>query len=443
VDKEKKLTVFSLAWPMFFEHLLRMLLGNVNIIMLGRYSDNAVGAVGVSNQIVMMSLTFFAVISTGSAIVINQYLGAEKQEEAGKSAAAAILINVGLGFVISILVFVFSPTLLVFMNLEGEQLEMGQQFLRIVGATAAIQALTATLSAIIRSYGFVKRTLAIAIVMNIINIIGNYIVIFRPFGIPSYGVTGIAVTRVISEIVGFIIAAVFVMAKLGILKYFSKGLLPEMEMFKKIVRIGAPAAAEGVSWTATQTIITSIIASIGAMALNTRIYVNNVVMYVFVLSMSIGGAGQILAGRLVGAGKKDEVYALCVRNLKIALTSNVTMSIIFMLLRFQLLRIFTSDPEILILGAGIMMIDVIVQTGRAFNHTIPTCLRGAGDVKYPMVVQVISMWFVNIPLCWIIVRFTPFGLYGIWIVFALEECSRGIIMYMRLRSRKWEKVSII
>ena len=441
--KEKKLTVFALAWPMFFEHLLRMLLGNVNIIMLGRYSDDAVGAVGVSNQIIMMALTLFAVISTGSAIVINQYLGAEKRKEAGQSAAAAIYINIGLGIAISIVLFIFTPALLRLMNLYGEQMEIAQRYLRIVGAVAAAQALTATLFAIIRSYGFPRHTLAIAVVMNIINIIGNYIVIFRPFEIPSYGVTGIAVTRVISEIAGLTIAAVFVIIKLGVIEHFKTDFPPPTVVFKRIIRIGAPAAAEGISWTATQTIITALISMIGPVALTTRIYVNNVVMYVFVLSMSIGGAGQILAGRLAGAGKMEEVYALCVRNLKIAFTTNTSLSVIFMLMRFHLLRIFTSDPEILMLGAGIMMLDVVVQAGRALNHTIPPCLRGAGDVRYPMIVQVISMWGVGIPLCWIVVRFTPLGLHGIWLVFALEECSRGIIMYLRLRSRKWEKISVI
>ena len=131
------------------------------------------------------------------------------------------------------------------------------------------------------------------------------------------------------------------------------------------------------------------------------------------------------------------------RNVKIALLSNTSLSLVFMLLRFPLLRLYTSDPEILKVGGMIMLLDIFIESARALNHIIPSALRGTGDVQYPVIIIVSSMWLINLPLCWFVCSFTSFGLAGVWITMGIEEWFRGLMMLRRWKSGKWRTKQLI
>lgn len=440
---QKQLSFFHLTWPLFFENMLRTLLGNINTIMLSRLSDQAVSAVGVSTQIINLFITLFSVISTGTAILASQYLGAGKNKEASDASVTALLLNAGIGIVISFAIVAFAPYLLHMMNLPEELMPYALPYLRIVGGAATIQALSTTISALILTYGRAQISLCVAILVNVLNVIGSYLVIYRPFGISDFGVGGVAVARVLSELCGMIVSLIF----LAHLLNRKEKLLPENSVLKKDVRqilhIGMPAAVEGISYTASQTVITSIIATLGTLALSSRIYVDNIVFYVYLLSMSMGSATQVLAGRLAGLGDPDAADRLCMRNLKIAFTSNVVMSLLVMLLRFPLLGLYTSDPEILKIAGVIMLLDILVESARSLNHILPAALRGVGDVQRPVVIMIFSMWLISVPLCWLIATRTSYGLPGVWCALALEEWLRAMLLLHRWKSGKWRNMLLI
>lgn len=438
-EPKQQLNLFSLTWPLFLENMLRMLLGNVNTMMLGRLSDQAVSAVGVSSQIVNLAMTLFSVISTGTAILVSQYLGAGQREKAAQSAFTALLLNAAFGVIASIVLCSCAVPLLQMMNLPDDLWPYAIPYLRIVGAAAIIQALASTCSALIRTYGYTKFSLYIAFLVNILNVIGGWLVVFRPFGLPSFGVQGIAVARTVSELAGLCCSLLFLRSCLA-----GWGVqLPGLQDVKKILTIGAPAAAEGLSYSVTQTLITSMIATLGSLALTTCIYVNNIVFYVYLLSMSMGSATQILAGRLAGLREPDSAHKLCMKNLRLAVCANCGMSILFMLLRMPLLRLYTSDPQILRVGSILLMLDLLIESGRAFNHIIPSALRGVGDVRTPVIIIICSMWVIGIPSCWLMGLQLGWGLVGVWLSMALEEWLRGLLMFFRWKSHKWEKMLLI
>jgi Na+-driven multidrug efflux pump len=114
--EKRNLTIFTLSWPIFIELFLRLLMGNVNVLMLSHYSDKAVGAVGVSAQILNMLVMLYSIVGTGTAIVISQYIGAGMKDSASKAAKLAVGINLVFGIFISILMVLFSRYILVAMN---------------------------------------------------------------------------------------------------------------------------------------------------------------------------------------------------------------------------------------------------------------------------------------------------------------------------------------
>ena len=188
---EKKTTLFKLTWPILVESFLFMLLGTVDIFMLSQFSDDAVGAVGIVNQVVGISGLVFSIITSGTSIICAQYLGANKSnEEKNRLVGAALQVNTLMGIIMSIIMYVFAKNLLVFMKMDNELMSDGIDYMKIVGGFVFLQAIVNTFSAILRAHGKTKTCMIVTIIMNVLNIGLNYVLIFGFGPIPSLGVAG-------------------------------------------------------------------------------------------------------------------------------------------------------------------------------------------------------------------------------------------------------------
>lgn len=194
------LSLFSIFLPLLVESLLTNSMGTVNTLILSQYSDDAVAAVGAANQLLSMIYTFYTVISTGTSIFISHRLGAKKKDQASDAAFTAILCSFALSLLVGGVLSLFAVSLMRMMNLTGQVLADAALYFRICVSFSFFQALISSISAIFRSYGKPKIAVAASLFMNIMNAILNIIVIFRPFETPLYGVSGIAVTSVISHL---------------------------------------------------------------------------------------------------------------------------------------------------------------------------------------------------------------------------------------------------
>lgn len=439
----KNITRFSLTWPLFFEFILRMLLSNVNVLMLSGYSDKAVAAVGVCAQIMNMILTLFMVTSTGSGIIISQYLGAGDGQTAAKAANLSIIANMLIGAFMSIILVVFSRRLLILMNLSGDILDYGSQYLYIVGGSLILQALITTISVIARNFGKPKFALCVAFIINILNLAGNYIALYKPFGLPSYGIEGVAVSLLGSTLIGVLLMLWFLYKRLNLSLSF-KELIPfPVKIFNQILKIGVPSAMENILFTATQTVAITIVTLIGAVEMAAMIYIQSIIPFVYLLSVSMGMATQIMVGHLVGAGKRDEADKESLKSLKYGIISNTLTSLLLMLLRIPILSLYTEDIAIIKIAAFILIIDIGVEIGRSFNNILAWSLRGVGDARYTMKMAIISMGIIDIPMCYILGVWLKMGIVGIWIAFALDEWYRGIMFYKRWKSKKWKQMCLV
>ena len=438
-----ELRLFPLTWPLFIEIFLHMLLGNADTFMLSQYSDSAVAAVGVSNQIISMVIIMYGVLSTGTAILVSQYLGADKYKKVNEIVSLALIVNLIFGLILSLGMTIFSSSILNLMRVPEDIMDTAKGYLIIVGGFSFIQAIIMTVIAIVRSHGLMKVSLYVTIGTNIVNVIGNYIFIFGPFGLPILGARGVAISTTFSRTLGLIvmfyilIKALKIRFSLDFLKPFPR------ETLKNLLKIGIPTAGEQLSYNVSQIVITSFITVLGTRALTTKYYAQNLMMFIFLFSLAIGQATQIIVGRLVGAGKKEEAYKACLRSFKIALVISLLMAVIFSLLSKTLLGILTDDIEIIRLGSILIVMTIILEPGRTFNLVIINALRGAGDVKFPVYMGLISMWGVSVVLSYLLgIRF-GLGLIGMWIAFSCDEWFRGLLMLWRWKSRKWEKMAFV
>lgn len=441
--KAKKLTLFALTWPIFIELLLHMLMGNADTLMLSQYSDQSVAAVGVTNQILSVVIVMFGFVAQGAAILIAQNLGAERVKKAGEIAVMSISLNLIFSLILSVALYVWAVPILNLMDLPSEIMGEAKAYMQIVGGLIFIQALIMTTGAILRSYGYTKDTMNVTIAMNILNVIGNFFVIFGPFGFPVLGVVGVAYSTAISRLLGFIALIILLIKR-------SKGQLDyrrfyryQKEQIKKLLQIGIPSAGEQLSYNASQMIVTYFVAQIGTVAITTKVYTQNIMMFIFLFSIAVGQGTQIMIGHLVGAGEHQKAYQRGVKSLRLAIIISIIMSGLVLLFAKPLLGIFTSDMSVIEMGTMLFMLTIILEPGRAFNLVMINSLRAAGDVKYPVYIGIIVMWGIGVSFAWFFAIFLELGLIGIWISFIADEWVRGIFMFRRWRKQDWMWMSFV
>jgi putative MATE family efflux protein len=433
----EKMTLFALTWPIFIEILLHMIMGNADTLMLSQYSDNSVAAVGVANQLFFVVIVMFGFIATGTSILVAQHLGAKEHQAASEIATVSLGANLLFGGVLSVILVIFGKTLLTFMGIPKDLIREAYIYLVIVGGFSFVQAIIMTIGAIIRSYGFTRDTMYVTIGMNLLNVIGNYLFIFGPFGLPVLGVKGVAISTAVSKAIGLFVLIWLLFKRIDTpLPFRDMFRLPKTHI-KNLLKIGIPSAGEHLSYNLSQVVITIFITMLGTEALTTRVYTTNIMMFIFLFSIAISQGTQIMIGHMIGSNKLEEAYKRCIKSLKLAILISFCMAIVMSLFSVQLFSIFTDNTDIIKVGSLLILLTIILEPGRSFNLVIINALRAAGDVRFPVYMGILSMWGVSVTLSYILGIHFGLGLVGVWISFIVDEWFRGLIMLKRWKSRAW------
>lgn len=439
----EKLSLFLLTWPIFLEVFLFMLMGIADTFMLSALSDDAVSGVGAANQYLHIAILVLEVIGNGAAIVVSQYLGSKRFMEASKISALAVTLNLVVGLVISAGFLLFSKHMMMAMNLQGDVLMYAQSYLSIVGGAIFLQAIINSLAAIIRVHGFTKQAMFISLGMNIIHIAGNYVLIFGKFGFPELGVQGAAISSAVSRLIALL---VFFWLLYRVMEYrvqLQYYFTLSKEYIGKILKIGIPSAFEQVMYQACQIVFLYYATYLGTESLAARQYATNISMFTYLFAIAIGMGTAIIIGRLVGGGEKDEAYERVWKSVKWAIGVTLCMVALVITFRTQLMGLFTDNPHIIALGASVLLLSVLLETGRTMNIVIINSLRAAGDAKYPVLIGAFSMVLMSLPLGYFFAFHLDMGLIGIWLAIAIDEWTRAIIMFFRWKSRAWERYALV
>lgn len=428
----------KLVWPIFIETAFMMMLGIGDTFMLGGYSDYAVGAVGVVNQILNMVFLLFSVVTTGTSVLCARYLGAQDRLSMKSIVSVSIIFNVLFGLAISLGLYIFSNDILVMMDLREELMDDAIIYMKYVGGFAFLQAISLTLSAILRALQRPKFPMIAIIVINVVNLIGNYTLIYGHFGFSSMGVEGAAIATVISRSVSVIILSI---ALFGfVLKDFGKrDIIPfNWSKLKEVFDIGLPSAGELLSYSLSQVVVTYLINAVSNEALITRTYVSNIVMVTYLLAFAVAEGNSIFVGYLIGDKRHNAAHKTTIYALKITIIVSVIISTIIGFVGKDIVALLTENKEIIILTAIVVWIDLLLEVGRALNMIVIQALRAAGDYIFPVAFGAFSMWLIAVGCSYLFGFTFGWGLIGIWIAFTLDENIRGWAMLRRWNNKKWQ-----
>ncbi len=432
-----KPTLLAIAWPIFVEQSLRILIGTVDTFMVAHVSDGAVAALGVANRLVVLALICFNFIGIGTSVVITHHLGAGDRKGAEDIAVTAISVNAWSGLIISISVYLFTAPLLRLMQLPDSLMVYALPFLSMLGGTLFLEAINTAIGATLRAHAHTRDVMFITVGQNLLNIAGNCVMLFGLFGVPKMGVEGVALSSVFSRLAATIALLCVLNYRLGLRLQWPNFLKLPLDRIRRILHIGLPAAGEHMSYWIALLLITSFVSRMGVDSLVTMAYCQQIQGLVILFSLSLGLGTEIMVGRLVGEGAFEEAYQQLLRSLRTGLLLCAVGVALLALAAPWVIGIFTHDPVIIRGGTLLLRISIALELGRVFNIIVINSLRATGDARFPVQVGVCCMWLLWVPNSWFFGLHLGWGLVGIWIAMALDEWLRGLIMYRRWKKRQW------
>lgn len=441
--KTRETSVLGLTWPIFIELFLQLLVGNVDQIMVGRTDPNGVGAISNANQITALLLLVFSVVCTAAMILVAQYLGAGDTRRVGRTCAAALTANFAFGAAVSLILLLFCGPIFRAMGVAPEIFGRACLYTRIIGLGMPLQAVFLTYTAFFRSSQLMKETMLVSVLVNCLNIAGNALLIGGPFGLPALGVAGAAISSDLSRLAGVVVMGLLYRRRFGRV-LTAENLRPfPREQLLRLLRLGLPTGGESVSYNLSQICIQTVTNRFPLFVVNTRAYANLFANVTYLFSSAVGQATQVVAARLMGAGRVRETHRRVMTTMLWSLLASGSVSVLLWLLARPLYGLFTSDPGILALCPVIMLIEIPLELGRAVNIVLVRCLQAAGDIAYPTVLCVIFAWLFGVGGAWLFGVYLDLGLAGIWLSMALDECVRAALLFLRWMSGRWKSKHII
>ncbi len=435
--KEKK-SFKAIFWPTFIELLFFMLMGTVDTLMLSNYSDYAVGSVGNANTLIQMFAVLLLVVANGVAVLVSQYLGAQKEHIAHRVIGNGFLINIIVGFVLASTLVITSDVLLQLVNTKPELFTDSKTYLRIISMSLFFVAISNVITASLRSYHKAKYITFVVIVANILNVFGNYVLIYGKLGFPSLGVYGAALSTLIVRIM---MMTVYIFLLFKVLKVSIKQFKFHFETMKQIIKIGGPSAAESWTYTLMQGVILSMINGFGPDYTVARTYINTILTYIYIFSLAFAAANAVMTGYYIGQRNYEKAHHETLKTVFRSMLVVLSMTLVVNVSSGFIMRIFTDDPNITKIVRSVLWIAILLEFGRSLNLILIQALRSAGDTSYPLIMAVISMFGVAVVFAYLFGVYLGFTLLGIYIAYAMDELLRGAFMYLRWQSKKWEAKS--
>ncbi len=437
-DYVLKRSLFSLSWPIFIDIFLHLVTLLINTYMLSHISEQMVAATAASNQVFDTTVTIFSFIGIGCSVVVAQYLGAGNREATRSAIHLSVSLNFILGFICFAIIFFFGKSLLILMNTPAEILEMSSQYFHIIGFCLVFEALAVIMASCLRVYGHSKVPMYVSLIMNVVTVLGNIIVLYGFFGLPQYGLEGVAWSTVLGRFIGasllFYLLFFGIKVKLDFTLFFKF----KRKVIQQILKIGLPAAGENLSWSAQMLVMLAFVGLMGEQSLAAHnIYIQlSYMLMLFGISISIGN--EIMVGHLVGAKAFTKAYHRTFKSLRIGIIVTLIVVIIFYLTRHLIVDNFTDNIAVQDLLLPLFLISVFIEPGRTQNIVMVNALRATGDAKFPLYTALIFMWGIAIPVGYYLGIILEMGLVGIWIGFLCDEWIRGLVNTWRWKSRRWE-----
>lgn len=418
--------------PVVLSSLLQRGVSIVDIFLVGGLGAEAIAAVGIGQLLVFISMTLIWGLSSGTTVVIAQLWGANRRQEAARIAFQAILLCLLLSLVISLLGWFLGRQGAVFLGAETAVIALADPYLKIIFLVFGFTALVNVLANIMYGIGDTRTPLIAVVVINILHVVIAYPLIYGIGEAPPLGVIGAGIAIGISEAIGAGIL-LWVLHRRGQLH---RGPF-NLALLNQVIRIGLPVFGDRALQQAGQTLYLKMIMFYGTAAYAAHQVGLAIEALSFMPGYGLSIAVTTAVGQSLGANQRDRANLVNWEANRFAVMLMAGMGVLFFFFPYLLLRLFTSDPEVIRLGTLFLKIVAILQVPLAITMVLSGSLKGAGDTQYLLFTTIVGSWLVRVPLAYLFSVGLEWSLPFVWSVMVVDWVVRMTLLLIRYRSERW------
>ncbi len=428
-------TLITFALPMLLGNVFQQFYNMVDSFVVGRFvSTNALAAVGVSFPVIFLLVALIMGITMGSSVLISQFFGARDKVRLAATIGTSYIFLFIAGILMSIVGFAAVPFILNTLAVPVEIFPDAYSYMSIVLGGMIITFGYNGVSAMLRGVGDSKTPLYLLIAASLMNVVLDlvFVIVFH------WGVAGAAWATLISQAFSFVMAMIIFNRTESHMKVSIKKISWDKEIFNSMIKIGLPTGLQQTLVSLGMMMLTRIVNSFGPATMAAYAAASRIDSFASMPAMNLSQALMTFTGQNMGAGKTERVH----KGHRAAITFNVFISLSITLLVTLagrwLIGIFTTDEEVIRIGANYLLIVGIfyIVFGSMFiNNGV---MRGTGDVFIPMISSLVALWLVRIPAALLFTRVFNMGSNGIWWSIPAGWFIGFIITSWYYRTGKWK-----
>ena len=442
--------ILWLAWPLFLEQILSTLVTLADNAMVGSLGVNATAAVSISNSFIFLLNGVVIAMGVGLTAYVARSVGAKDYEAAKAYIRHAFLLLLFIGLPMALIVTVLHRQIPMWMGADAEYLDDAAAYVLITSIFRIFTMAMMVLGSVFRGRGDTKTPLYLNILTNILNVVGNYLLIYPnhtvhigPISIPmigaGMGVRGAALSTGFSWFIGGSMLAIMLFKKKDPTQISLRdSFKPDMALIKRVVKLSIPAMLERLCMSSAGIFVTKSIATLGTVAVAANSVYLNAESISYMPAFAFATAATTLVGQALGAGKPALAKKYTWSTIQIGCGLMVLAGIGLYVFDEPLVRIITQDAAAVALAAQCLRITAFVQPVQAGAWIFAGALRGAGDTKWPFYITAICNWGIRTLGAVLCIRVFHLGLPAAVLCTCLDNTGRCILTFLRFQSGKWQ-----
>jgi len=434
--------LLSLSWPIIVSNSILMLGPTIDMIWVGKLGAASIAGVGVAGTAVWVATAGRIGVNTGMRAMIARFVGAGDDEGANHVAQQAFVISTAYAIVVAAIGILFAGPILRLLGLEADVVAEGATYMRIVFVGTIAMSFGMMAEGIMQSSGDAVTPMRISVICRLFHVALCPFLVFGWWIFPRMGVSGAAVTNVVSQSLAMALVLFVLFAGRTRLRLTLRNFRLDLNIIWRIVRIGIPVSIMMTQRSLGRLAFVRFMTPFGTLAVAGHTLLQRIQMFLIMPGFGFGMAGGILAGQNLGAQQSRRAERSVWLSVGFAEIIIVIFSIVMLLWPGSVIRIFNSEPELVEIASVFLRIAVVGLTMASFDIVFENCLSGAGDTLPPMFITLLSMWLVPVPLAFFLPQIVNPAVYGVrWAIVAGTVAGAiAYIIYFRLGRWKRKKV---
>ena len=434
--------IWALAWPVIITFLLESLVGLIDTLMVGRLGAAAVAAVGIGAQILSAVSVVMTAMGTGTLALVARHIGAQQRHHAEHILLQSILAALGLSLIGIIPVIVLAPQVVHMFTADAAVVAQGGPFVRLVMFSIPQSAMLFVIGSALRAAGDTRTPLAIGATVNVINIAGNYVLIFGKLGLPALGVRGSALATTLAFTTGTVIGLTLLVRGQLVLKLRRRGIKLDTHAVRRVLAIGYPAAGEQILMQIGFFFYLIFAAHYGTSALAGYFIGVRILALSFLPGFGFAAAAGALVGQNLGAGNPTlaERSGWIANRLAVYLMS--ICGLVLFVTAQPIAALFVDDPAVVADAVSFIRTLAAAQPLMAVDFTMGGALRGAGDTRFPLVAVFVGFYGCRLAFAYVATFVLHLSLPWVWFALIGDYIARASLKAWRFRSGRWKHTMV-